>query len=394
LSSGSGDLRLRLRRTAGRSRVHPWIYAGQIAAVDGRPEPGDTVTVVDAAGRLVGRGFYNPRSSLACRLLTRQDEPIDPAWFAGRIDAAVAYRAGLGQSGDAQRLVWSEADGLPGLVVDRYGPVAVIQCLTAGMSRALPWIAAGLRRAVGAAAIYLADEPAAARLEGFEPRRGWLDHAGPAVPVIAEGPARFHVPIGTGHKTGFYLDQAQNRLRVARRAAGRTVLDAFAYTGGFAIQALAAGAAHAVCLDSSPVAAAGAAANLDLNGFGGRAELRESNAFDELRRLERARARFGLVILDPPPFTRRKGTLEAAARGYKEINLRAIRLLERGGLLATFSCSHHVSAAQFEEVCRGAAEDAGAGLRTVEPLGQAADHPVLLTVPETSYLKGFLLERL
>jgi 23S rRNA (cytosine1962-C5)-methyltransferase len=394
LSSGSGNLRIRLRRAAGRSRVHPWIYAGEIAAINGAPEPGDTVTVVDASGALVGRGFYNPGTSLACRILSRQDEPIDQAWFAGRIEAAVAYRAGLGLAGEARRLVWSEADGLPGLVVDRYGPVVVIQCLTAGMSRALPWIAAGLRAAVSPAAIYVADEPAAARLERFEPRRGWLDGAGPEVVIIAEGPARFQVPIGTGHKTGFYLDQAENRLRVARRATGRTVLDAFAYTGAFAVQALAAGAERAVCLESSPAAAAGAAANLDLNHFGSRAELRAANAFDELRRLERMRARFGLVILDPPPFTRRKDTLEAAARGYKEINLRAIRLLERGGLLATFSCSHHVSPAQFEEVCRAAAEDAGAPLRTLEPLGQSADHPVLLTIPETRYLKGLLLERL
>jgi len=395
LSSGrSSSPRLRLRRAGGRSRTHPWIYAGEIAGLEGAPEPGDAVTVLDQADALVGRGFYNPRASLACRILTRRDEPIDPAWFARRIGEAAAYRQALDLPGQAHRLVWSEGDGLPGLVVDRYAEVVVVQCLTLGMSRALPWIAAGLRGAVGEVAVYVADEPGAARLEGFEPRRGWLDGDGPETVVVAEGPARFTVRVGTGHKTGLYLDQAENRLRVARWAAGRTVLDAFAYTGAFAVQALAAGAARALCVESSPVAGAGAAADLLLNGFSGRAELRAANAFDELRRLERARARFGLVILDPPPFTRRKGALDAAARGYKEINLRAMRLLERGGILATFSCSHHVSPARFEEVCRAAAEDAGAAMRTLEPLGQSRDHPVLLTVPETRYLKGLLLEKL
>ena len=350
--------------------------------------------MVDAAGAFVGRGFYNPRTSLACRILTRRDESIDPAWFADRIGEAVAYRRGLDLPGEARRLVWSEGDGLPGLVVDRYGQVAVVQCLTLGMSRALPSISTALRRSVGELAIYVADEPGAARLEGFEPRRGWLDGAGPETVTVAEGPSRFSVRIGAGHKTGFYLDQAENRLRVARRAAGRTVLDAFAYTGAFAAQALAAGAERAVCLDSSAEAVAGAAANLDLNGFGGRVELREANAFDELRRLEREGARFGLVVLDPPPFTRRKDAIDAASRGYKEINLRAMHLLERGGILATFSCSHHVSLARFEEVCRAAAQDLGVGMRTLEPLGQSRDHPVLLTVPETGYLKGLLLEKL
>ena len=274
MSSGrSSSPRLRLRRAGGRSRSHPWIYAGEIAGLEGAPEPGDAVTVLDAAGALVGRGFYNPRPSLACRILTRRDEPIDPAWFAGRIGEAAAYRQALELPGQAHRLVWSEGDGLPGLVVDRYAEVVVIQCLTLGMSRALPWIAAGLRGAVGEVPIYLADEPGAARLEGFEPRRGWLDRDGPETVTVTEGPSRFTARVGTGQKTGLYLDQAENRLRVARWAAGRTVLDAFAYTGAFAVQALAAGAAQAVCVESSPVAVAGATADLELNGFGGRAEL-------------------------------------------------------------------------------------------------------------------------
>ncbi len=374
--------------------MHPWIYRGEIAGFEGAPEAGGPVTVADGAGAFVGRGFYNLRTSLACRILTRRDEEIDAAWFAGRIGEAVAYRRSRGLAGEAHRLVWSEGDGLPGLVVDRYGDVIVVQCLTLGMSGALPWIAAGIRATLGDLAIYVSDDPAAARIEGFEPRRAWLGRAGPDAVTVREGSARFIVRFGEGHKRGFYLDQAENRLRVARWAAGRAVLDAFSYTGAFAVHTLAAGAERAVCVESSPEALAGAAANLELNGLAGRAELREANAFDELRRLERERARFGLVILDPPPFTRRKAAVDAATRGYKEINLRAMRLLERGGILATFSCSHHVSGALFEDVCRAAAEDAGITMRTLEALTQSRDHPVLLTVPETRYLKGLLMERL
>ncbi len=394
MSSEGSSPRLRLKRAGGRIRVHPWIYRGEIAGVDGAPGAGSAVTVVDGAGAFVGRGFYNPRTSLACRILTRTDEPIDEAFFVRRLGEAAAYRRAAGVAGEAHRVAWSEGDGLPGLAVDRYGGVAVVQCFTLGMSRALDWIAAAVRSAVGDCAIYVSDDPAAARLEGFEPRRGWFDREGPEVATVREGEARFVVRFGEGHKTGFYLDQAENRLRVARWAAGRAVLDAFCYTGAFAVHALAAGAERALCVDSSPDAVAGAAANLELNGLAGRAEVRLANAFDELRRLERGHARFGLVILDPPPFTRRKDALDAAARGYKEINLRAMRLLERHGVLATFSCSHHVTPALFEGVCRAAAEDAGVTLRLVEALTQSRDHPVLLTVPETRYLKGLVLERL
>lgn len=395
MSSDGGDRpRLHLTRAGGRTRVHPWIYRGEIAGLEGEPEPGGAVTVIDGSGAFVGVGFYNPRTSLACRILTRREEAVDAAFFAARIAVALAYRRAAGLASDAYRLVWSEGDGLPGLVVDRYGAVSVVQCFTLGMSRVIDWIAGGLRAAAGDGPVYLADDPAGARLEGFEPRRGWLDREGPETVTVREGDARFRVRLGAGHKTGFYLDQAENRARVGRRAAGRRVLDAFSYSGGFAVHALAAGAEHAICLDSSPEALAGARENLALNGLAERAELREVNAFDELRRLEREHARFGLVILDPPPFTRRRDALEAARRGYKEINLRAMRLLGPGGLLATFSCSHHVSPALFEDVCRAAAEDAGVTLRTLGALTQSRDHPVLLTVPETRYLKGLLLERL
>jgi 23S rRNA (cytosine1962-C5)-methyltransferase len=381
---------LRLKRGHDRARVHPWIFKGDVADV-ANTEPGAEVVVVDAAGRFVGRGLFNPRPALCCRIVTWRDEPLDEALWRARVADAVGRRAS-GRS-DAARLVWSEADGLPGLVVDRYGPVAVVQCLTLGMALRRAVLATALREAVGALAVFSADDPVAAGLEGFPPATGWLDdHGGPDTVVVAEGAARFLVRLGTGHKTGLYLDQADNRLRIAALAAGRSVLDAFAYTAAFACQALVAGARGAVCLESSPEALAGAVDNLALNGVADRAELRDANAFDALRRLDRAGARFGLVVLDPPPFARTRTALPGALRGYKEINLRAARLLERGGVLATFSCSYHVTESAFEATVREAATDAGVRLRVLGWLGQSADHPVVLTVPETRYLKGLLLE--
>jgi len=371
--------------------VHPWIFKGDVANVSDGIEPGAVVSVLDSAGRLVGRGLFNPRPALCCRLLTWTDEAIDAEFWRRRLATAVEARAGRA---GAMRLVWSEADALAGLVIDRYGPVAVLQTVTLGMARRRAELAAALRAVIGEVSVYCADDPTAAALEGFEAAAGWLDAHGPASVVVDEGPARLLVRIGAGHKTGLYLDQADNRVRVGPLGAGHAVLDVFAYTAGFACHALMAGAASAVCIESSKDALAGAVDNLALNGVAARAEVRDGNAFDELRRLDRAGQRFGLVVLDPPPFARGRGALEGALRGYKEINLRAIRLLAPGGALATFSCSHHVSDDAFEAMLRDAAGDAGARLRVLAPLTQSSDHPVLLTVPETRYLKGLLLERI
>jgi 23S rRNA (cytosine1962-C5)-methyltransferase len=385
-----GLLTLKRGRDA-RARAHPWIFRGEVAEV-GPAEPGDPVTVLDAAGRFVGRGFYNPRPALCCRIATREDEPLDRAFFHRRVAQAVALRRAGGAVPELGRLVWSEADGLPGLVADRYGPVVVVQCLTLAMARRRAELATALRAVLGPVPVFSADEPGPARLEGFEPERGWLDVAGPSSVEVEEGPVRLRVTFGTGQKTGLYLDQRENRLRVGQLARGRTVLDVFAYTGAFACHALVGGAARAVCIETSAEALAQARDNLALNGVADRAELVDANAFDELRRLERAGARFGLVVLDPPPFAPGRRTVERAARGYKEVNLRAMRLLEPGGVLATFSCSYHVSPDLFEAICRDAAADAGVALRVLALLGQAPDHPVLLGVPETRYLKGLLLQ--
>ncbi|MBI4270884.1 MAG: class I SAM-dependent rRNA methyltransferase [Candidatus Rokubacteria bacterium] len=384
---------LRLKRgREKRARTHPWIFKGDVADVTD-VAPGSAVTVVDAAGRFVGRGLYNPRPALCCRLLTWTDEPLDAAFLRRRLGQALALRArGRPDLPELGRLVWSDADGLPGLVVDRYGPVLVVQCLTLGMARRRPLVLDALGTLTSGLSVFDLDETAAARLEGFEPARGWARGAGPASVEVAEDGVRFRVTLGAGHKTGLYLDQRENRARARGLAAGREALDAFCYTGGFGCHALAGGARRAVLVESSPEALAAARENLALNGLTDRAEIVAANAFDELRRLERGGARFGLVVLDPPPFARNRTAVDAALRGYKEINLRAMRLLEPGGHLLTFSCSHHVTEALFEDVCRAAAADAGVRLRVLERLAQASDHPVLLTVPETRYLKGLLLE--
>jgi 23S rRNA (cytosine1962-C5)-methyltransferase len=376
-----------------RARVHPWIFKGDVADASD-VEAGSVVTVIDAAGRFVGRGLFNSRPALCCRIVTWQDEAIDGRFLARRLAAAVDARVRDGSVPEVARLVWSEADGLPGLVVDRYGPVLVLQALTLGMARLQRDLVAGLRRRLGDLAVFAVGDPVVAQIEGFEPVTDWVDRPGPDEIVVDEAGVRLAVRPGTGHKTGVYLDQADNRARVAATAGNGDVLDVFAYTAGFACHALRAGARRAVCVESSAEAIAGARRNLELNGLADRAEIRAVNAFDELRRLDRGRDRFDLVVLDPPPFARGRAALADALRGYKEINLRAMRLLAPGGRLATFSCSYHVDDTTFEATCRDAAADAGVRLRVVARLGPAADHPVLLTVPETRYLKGLLLQAL
>ena len=230
---------------------HPWIYRGEIADLRGRWAAGDAVEVLDAGGRFLGRGFYNPRPALACRLLTRIDEPIDQAFVLRRLGAALDYRRSAGLLGEAFRLCWSEADGLPGLVVDRYGPVSLVQCLTLGMTRAEPWVTASLQTLFPDGSVYRLDEPTAARIEGFEAERGWRGEPGPSELVVAEDQCRLTVLVGAGQKTGLYLDQRENQALVATHASGRRMLDAFSYAGAFACHALRAGASSALGAISS-----------------------------------------------------------------------------------------------------------------------------------------------
>jgi 23S rRNA (cytosine1962-C5)-methyltransferase len=388
----SPRLVLHPRRPARVLTGHPWVYRADVARLEGTWRPDEAVTVTEAGGRVVGRGFYNPRPQIVCRLLTRADEPVDAGFFRRRLAAAWGYRRSLGADGDAGRVVGSEGDGLPGLILDRYAGVLVLQALTLGIEQHARTLAELAAEVVGARAVYRRSDPTATAIEGLEGPSGWLLGEGPLEVEIREGPCRFRVDLAAGQKTGFYLDQRENRAAVAALAAGREVLDAFCYTGAFACQALVAGATRVVGVETSAEAAARARAHAEAHGAADRFTLLERNAFDVLRDYERDGVRFGLIVLDPPSFTRRKTAVEPALRGYKEINLRALACLRPGGFLATFSCSHHVSPALFEDVCRAAAADAGRTLRLRAGFLQARDHPILLAVPETRYLKGLFLE--
>jgi 23S rRNA (cytosine1962-C5)-methyltransferase len=350
------------------------------------------VEVKDARGRFIGRGYINPRSQILVRLLTWQEEAIDEAFLRRRIQSAIDLRKRWAPDAEAHRVVFGEADLLPGLVVDRYGEILVVQFLTAGIDALSEMIVALLLELLKPLGIYARNDSPARQLEGLERTSGFIHGQFETTLQISEGGVRLWVDIATGQKTGLFLDQRENRLRLRSFAEGREVLDAFCYTGGFGLHAAAAGATSVLGIELSKDAAALAVKNVELNGFGGVVRILEGNAFDELRSLDRDGRGFDLIILDPPAFTKGKEALESAIRGYKEINLRAMKLLREGGILVTCSCSYHLSAELFREMLTEAAADANRRLRLIEFRTQAQDHPILLHVRETHYLKVAILE--
>ena len=380
-------------------RHHPWIYAGAIARVEGEPAAGDTVLVLSAAREPLARAAYSPQSRIRARIWTFDArERVDAAFIARRMEAAIALRArlALSQHTNALRLVHGESDRLPGLIVDRYDDVLVVQFLSAGAERWRETVLDTLAAATGCTAIYERSEASVRALEGLPPRAGFVRGQRDArrCPIVEYG-LHFRVDVAEGQKTGFFLDQRENRQRVRALAADRAVLDAFCYTGGFAIAALAGGARRVLAVESSSAALAVARENLAVNGLeAAPASFVHADSFAHLRRLCAAGERFDLVVLDPPKLAPAAAHLRAAARAYKDINLLAFRLLAPGGLLATFSCSGAVSPALFQSIVAGAARDAGVDARILERLGAAADHPVALEFPEGEYLKGLLVVRL
>ncbi len=377
-------------------RRHPWIYDGAIARVSGAPKAGATVAVQDADGAFLAWAAYNPSSQIAARVFSfREDERVDAALIGRRLDAAIAYRARLAIDSDACRLVYGEADGLPGVVVDRYGAVLVLQLTAAGAEAWREVIIEALVERFPEAVLYERSDAEVRLLEGLAPRVGVIRGALPQPLEIHEYGLRFKVDVARGHKTGFYLDQRENRRLVAAYARERDVLNCFAYTGAFTVHALAAGARSVLSVDSSAEVLQLAAEHVARNGLDlARCAWRTADVFQELRRLRDAGRRFGLIILDPPKFAPTHQLVGKAARGYKDINLMAMKLLEPGGILATFSCSGGVSADLFQKIVASAAWDAGVELRLLARMGQAADHPVSLAYPEGEYLKGLLLYRL
>ena len=379
------------RRGAARLRAgHPWIFRSDVAEAEG--EAGDIVRVTDGAGRFLGWAFYNPGSEISLRIAEREDREINEPWFRSRIGRALAYRQSLKIDADAYRLLHAEADGIPGLVVDRYGNYCVLQVGSAAVERRLGWILAALEDAVAPAGILLRGESAARRREGLETGVKILSGAVPETLVVREGPARYEARPWTGQKTGGFLDQRENHGAAARYLNGATrVLDVFSYAGGFALHA-ARVAKKVEAVDASGDALELARCNADLNGLTN-VSFTRANAFDLLRERSDGDERYDAVILDPPAFAKSKRDLPRATRAYKEINLRAMKMLAPGGILVTCSCSHHFSRELMEETLRSAAADAGRTMRLREWRGQAADHPEILTVPETRYLKCAILER-
>ena len=389
-------------------RRHPWLFSGAVAQLDGRARPGDTVDVVSHEGRPLGRAAWSPASQIRARIWSFDAaESIDHAFFKRRVAASVARRNALPELAGQQglRLIHAESDGLPGVIADRYGDTVVLQLTTAGADKWRGAIADSLLRATGCARIYERSDVEVRKLEGLEAVTGWLRNTplppggggagGEGEPlVIDENGVRMAVDIVGGHKTGFYLDQRENRRRVAELARGRRVLNCFCYTAGFSLQALAGGAREVVSVDSSGPALATAQRNLALNPQldAARAIWREADVFAELRSLRAAGERFDLVILDPPKFANTAAHAERAARAYKDINLLGLQLLATGGLLMTYSCSGGIGAELFARILAGAALDAGRNARIVQHLHGAADHPVDLAFPEGEYLKGLLLQ--
>ena len=375
---------------------HPWVFSGAIGKTRGEVTQGATVDLIASDGRFLGRGAASPSSQIRARIWTFDPgQAVDAAFFDARLRTAIALRAPLLDADhDAARLVHAESDGLPGLVVDRYGEMLVVQFLSAGAETWRAPILESLTRITGIGSIFERSDAEVRALESLPPRSGPLHEGGAHVATIVEHGLRFRVDVAAGQKTGFFLDQRDNRLRIRGLAEGRDVLDCFSYTGGFAANALAAGARSVLAIDSSAEAIRAAEDNARINGLDlGHAEFLEADAFRHLRLLRDQGRSFDLIVLDPPKLAPTVRHVERAARAYKDINLLAFKLLRPGGMLITFSCSGGVGIELFQKIVAGAAIDAHADAQIIERLGPSADHPVSLAFPEGDYLKGLLLRR-
>jgi len=368
---------------------HPWVYQDDLVSGDAALS-GQVVQVKAPNGRLLGQAFYNGGSKIALRWLTDDlQQKVDRAFWIARLKAALDYRQRVVRNSSAYRLIFSEADAIPGLIVDRYDSVLVLQSLSLGVERILPTIVEGLKELVQPMAILAFNDSSVRTLEGLPKERRVLFGKQPERLVVQEGDRRYYVDVAKGQKTGLYLDQRENRLRARDFARGR-VLDGFAYQGAFSIQ-VADKAEEVLAIEDSEWAVQMIKENLELNQIGNvRAE--RGNAFDRLRTLEQEKQKFDLVILDPPAFAKNKQEVEGAWRGYREINLRAMQVLKPGGTLITCSCSYSITDEIFLEILREASSGARRAVRLIETRTQSLDHPILLTHPESKYLKCLLLE--
>ena len=376
-----------------RSRIlhgHDWLYSTEVLKAFGNPQDGDVVSLKDGRDRLLGSAIYNSKSQIVARRFSRQRQELDLDFFTRRIRQAAAYRERRGINPRLSRVVWSESDGLPGLIVDRYGDHVVLQTLTLAMDQRKETIVQAIQEVLKPATIVERNDAPIRQAEGLELQTGILLGTDPGAFLIEIDGLTFEIDLLRGQKTGFYLDQVENYREVARFAAGKTVLDCFSNQGAFALACAKGGAASVIAVDVSTEAVRLIGANAARNGVA--VTPVEANVFDFLKAQENSGARYDLVILDPPSFTKSKGKLSDALRGYKEIHLRALKLLNPEGLLATYCCSHHVSRGDFLGVINEAAVDSKRTLRQIAAYSQGLDHPIITTLPETQYLKGFLFE--
>ncbi|MHB1041614.1 MAG: class I SAM-dependent rRNA methyltransferase [Eubacteriales bacterium] len=372
---------------------HPWIYRTEVEEVTGEYRPGDVVEVVDSRGKFIGKGYINPASEIIIRILTReQEEEIDRAFFRRRIKAALEYRRRVVRRTNACRLIFAEADFLPALIVDKFGDYLTVQTLALGIDAHKEVIVDVLEELLEPAGIYERNDAPVRKLEGLPRVTGFIKGSFDPVVEIEENGLSFLVDLAGGQKTGYFLDQRENRMSLEGLAGGARVLDCFCHTGTFSVYSARFGAREVQGVDIAAPALEVARLNAEKNGFSDICSFREGNSFDELRAMEKAGEKFDLVILDPPAFTKSKQALEGAARGYKEINLRAMKLLPPGGFLLTCSCSYHMSEDLFLKVVLSAARDVNRHLRLVELRRQAKDHPMLIASPETYYLKCAVIQ--
>ena len=388
-------LKLKQGREKSLRRRHPWIFSGAVDRVEGNPAAGASIEIVAAGGEFLGRGAFSPASQIRARVWTFEaDESINAGFFRRRLARAIESRRRLGllDPRGGCRLVFSESDGLPGLIVDRYGAYVVCQFLSAGAEAWRGTIVELLVELCKPEGIYERSEGGGRHKEGLPSRRGVL--AGTETPreiEVVAGDVRFVVDIVNGQKTGAYLDQQRNRERVAAHSHDADVLDAFSYSGGFSIVCLRSGAKSATLVDSSAEALTLAERDTAVNSVRERCRFITGNVFDELRALRQTGARFDVVVLDPPKFVHSADQVNAGSRGYKDINMLGLALVRPGGVLATFSCSGHVDAALFQKIVAGAAVDAGRTAQILERLAQPPDHPIATEFPEADYLKGLIL---
>lgn len=373
---------------------HPWVYEGEIAGVEGDPADGLVVDCCSQRGLFLGRGYFNSQSKIRLRVLTRDAaEEVNEDLLKRRLTWALERRQRLYPEATSLRLVHGEGDGLPGLTVDRYDNVLVMQCTSLGMDRQQDLLVGLLREMTGISQFYLRNDLSTRRNDGLTLQHGFVAEPFPTLLQMREHDLTIEVDIATGHKTGFYLDQVDNhRLARALVPPGGSVLDAFCYSGAFALHTAAAGAGSVLGLDSSAAALAMAQRNAELNKLEAVCRFEEGNVFDRLRHLLTSDQQFDLIVLDPPSFTHHRSAVAKALSGYKEINLRALKLLRPGGMLLTFTCSYYVDRPHFETMLQEAAGDARRQVIVRYRLGQAAHHSEIMAIPETSYLKGMAVE--